>query len=151
MASLIYDIFFYNLGSANVNWTSGGDTYKVALVSSSYVSIANKKHKYWSASDTVSSPFNFEVTGTAYVTGGQIMTSMADSMGRSNGDTIILDSADVTWSSSTVTAAGAVIYDARLANKSLVAFFDFSGNQSSTGGDFTLQWSPTGIFNFYQG
>jgi hypothetical protein len=150
MASLIYNRFFYNFGAGAVKWTAtSGDSYMIALVSSSYT--ASKKHNRWNNADTTLGPSNFEVTGTGYNAGGTKLTSLADSQGRSNGDTVILDAADVTWSSSTITAAGAVIWDRSRSDSSLVAYFDFGGNKSSSSGDFTLQWSTNGIFNLYQG
>jgi len=60
----------------------------------------------------------------------------------------VLDAADVTWSSSTITARYAVLYNdsgASNASKALIGYVDFGSNQSSTNGNFTITWDATGI------
>jgi len=61
---------------------------------------------------------------------------------------IILDAADTTWSSSTITARSAVVYydsGASNAAKALIGYVDFGSDQSSTNGNFTITWDSTGI------
>ncbi len=61
---------------------------------------------------------------------------------------IVLDAADVTWSSSTITARYAVVYDdtpATAGTKPLIGYVDFGSDQSSTNGNFTITWDSTGI------
>ena len=48
-----------------------------------------------------------------------------------------LDFDDETWSSVTITARGAMIYNSTQSNKS-VAVLDFGGDKTSTAGDFTV-------------
>jgi hypothetical protein len=77
----------------------------------------------------------------------------------------VFDADDVTWSSSTITASGAIIYvsgynsgettastarnDPTAIGKSfLVAFVDFGGNQSSSNGTFRISWNSEGIINW---
>jgi len=49
-----------------------------------------------------------EVSGTGYVAGGQALTTVAPT---SSGTTAYLDFNDETWTSSTITARGALIYN----------------------------------------
>ena len=57
----------------------------------------------------------------------------------SSGTTAFLDFNDVTWSSATITARGALIYRDDGANDIAVAVLDFTTDQTSTNGDFTVQ------------
>ncbi len=115
---------------------SSGDTFKVALYTSSAT---------LSAATTAYSTTN-EVSGTGYIAGGNALTKIDPA---SSGTTAYVDFADSTWSSATLTARGAVIYNstpnttsgAAPANAA-VAILDFGGDKTSTNGDFTIQF-PT--------
>ena len=54
-----------------------------------------------------------------------------------DGTTAIVDFADVTWPASTITARGALVYNASKANRS-IAVLDFGSDKISTDGDFTV-------------
>ena len=60
---------------------------------------------------------------------------------------IILDAADTTWASSTITARYAVIYDSTgtSSTSALIGYVDFGSDQASTNGNFTITWDATGI------
>lgn len=75
-----------------------------------------------------------EVVGTGYTAGGNTLTGAVISL---DGTTAIVDFADTTWSSATLTARGALIYNSSKADKA-IAVLDFGGDKSSTGGDFTI-------------
>lgn len=75
-----------------------------------------------------------EVSGTGYVAGGQALTTVAPT---SSGTTAYLDFNDETWTSATITARGALIYNSTQSNKS-VAVLDFGSDKTSTAGDFTV-------------
>ena len=75
-----------------------------------------------------------EVSGTGYTAGGQALTTVAPT---SSGTTAYLDFNDETWTSSTITARGALIYNSTQSNKS-VAVLDFGADKTSTAGDFTV-------------
>ncbi len=79
-----------------------------------------------------------ETTGTAYVAGGNTLTNVTPT---SSGTTAFTDFADTTWSTSTITARGALIYNSTQSNKA-VAVLDFGSDKSSSSGDFTIQF-PT--------
>jgi|TARA_R100000315_G_scaffold50687_1_gene24689 VCBS repeat-containing protein len=112
---------------------SGGDTFKIALYTSS-ASLG--------ASTTAYSTSN-EVSGTGYTAGGNTLTRVDPS---SSGTTAITDFADTTWSSATITARGALIYNNSDSNKA-VAVLDFGADKISSGGDFTIQFPAADASN----
>jgi len=111
-------------GSANT-----GATFKIALYTSSATLGAG----------TAAFTTTNEASGTAYTSGGNTLTNVTPS--NPSGTTAITDFADTTWSTSTITARGAMIYNSTQSNKS-VAILDFGSDKSSSSGDFTVQF-PT--------
>ena len=111
------------------DFTNGtGDTFKIALFTSSAT---------LGAATTAYSTSN-EVSGTGYTAGGNTLTNVTPS---SSGTTAFTDFADTTWSSATITARGALIYNSTDSNKAVVVL-DFGSDKTSTNGDFTIQF-PT--------
>lgn len=112
------------------NFTNAtGDSFKIAL----YTSSATLD------SSTTAYTTSNEVSGTGYSAGGAALTNVTPT---SSGTTAFTDFADVTFSSSTITARGAMIYNDTAAGDPAVAILDFGGDKSSTAGDFTIQF-PT--------
>lgn len=113
--------------------STGGHTFKIALFTSSASLDA-------STTDYVSTN---EVTGTGYTAGGEALTNNGVSL---DGTTAYVDFADVTWSSATITANGALIYntttDGGSSTTDAVAVLAFGGDKTSTNGDFVVQF-PT--------
>jgi len=107
---------------------STGDTFKIALYTSSATLGATTTA--YSSSD--------EVSGTGYTAEGNTLTSITPA---TSGTTAYCDFSDTTWSSATVTANGALIYNSSKSNKA-VAVLAFGGDKTSTNGDFTIQF-PT--------
>ena len=109
---------------------SSADTYKIAL----YTSAATL-----GASTTVYSATN-EVSGTGYTAGGATLTGFTTSL---DTGVTILDFADPSWTSATITARGALIYNSSKTNKA-VAVFDFGSDITSTNGTFSVTFpAPT--------
>lgn len=104
---------------------STGDTFKIAL----YTNSAS-----FDASTTAYTTSN-EVTGTGYVAGGETLTNVTPT---SSGTTAFIDFDDVTWSTATITARGALIYNSTAAGNPAVAVLDFGADKTSTAGDFTV-------------
>jgi hypothetical protein len=104
---------------------SGGDTFKIAL----YTNSAS-----FNAATTAYTTSN-EVTGTNYTAGGNTLTRVDPT---SSGTTAFTDFADTTWSSSTITARGAMIYNDTAAGNPAVVILDFGSDKTSTNGDFTV-------------
>lgn len=104
--------------------TSTGDTFKIALYTSSAT---------LGASTTVYTTTN-EVSGTGYTAGGNTLTNVTPT---SSGTTAFTDFDDTTWSTATITARGALIYNSTESNKA-VAVLDFGSDKTSTAGNFTI-------------
>ena len=75
-----------------------------------------------------------EAVGTNYSAGGQALGSAVISL---SGSTAFVDFADEVFANLTISAAGAIIYNASKSNKA-VAVFDFGTTVTSTSGDFTV-------------
>ena len=76
-----------------------------------------------------------EVSGAGYTAGGNTLT--ISQVATSSGTTAFLDFADTTWSSATITARGALIYQSGGTNPA-IAVLDFGSDKTSTAGDFTI-------------
>ena len=107
---------------------SGGSTFKLALFTSSAT---------LGAATTAYATTN-EATGTNYTAGGANLTRVDPS---SSGTTALTDFADLTFSTASVTANGALIYNSS-ASDAAVIVLAFGGDKTSTAGDFTIQF-PT--------
>jgi hypothetical protein len=112
---------------------STGHTFKLALFTSSAT---------LGASTTDYATTN-EVAGTGYTAGGSALTNVTPTL---SSTTALTDFADLTFSSSTITANGALIYNTTTGGGSsttdAVCVLAFGGDKSSTNGDFTVQF-PT--------
>ena len=75
-----------------------------------------------------------EAVGTNYTAGGQTLDSATISL---SGSTAFVDFADEVFTNLTISADGAIIYNASQGDKA-VAVFDFGGTVTSTSGDFTV-------------
>lgn len=116
---------YHNFGTTAVRAGTGADTFKIAL----YTSAATL-----SATTTTYSATN-EVSGTGYTAGGNTLT--ISQVPTSTSTTAWLDFADSTWTSATITANGALIYNSTQGNRA-VAVLAFGGDKTSTAGDFTI-------------
>ena len=101
-----------------------GDVFKIAL----YTSSATLD------STTTTYTTTNEVVGTGYTAGGNTLTNVTPT---SSGTTAFTDFADTTWSTATITARGALIYNSTESDKA-VAVLDFGSDKTSTAGNFTI-------------
>lgn len=112
---------------------STGHTFKLAL----YTSAATLD-----ATTTDYSATN-EASGTGYTAGGGTLTNVTPT---TSGTTAFTDFADLTFSSATITANGALIYNTTTGGGTgttdAVVVLAFGGDKTSTNGDFTIQF-PT--------
>ena len=104
------------------------DTLKVALIKQSPTGT------YGAGTENYSDLGSDEATGTNYTAGGQSLDSPAISL---SGSTAFVDFADEIFTNLTISADGAIIYNASQGNAT-VAVFDFGGTVTSTSGDFTI-------------
>jgi hypothetical protein len=109
---------------------STGNTFRCAM----YTNSAS-----FTAATTAYTASN-EVTGTAYVAKGNALVNVTPT---SSSTTAFTDFSDTTWSSSTITARGAMIYNDSASGDPSVVILDFGSDKSSSSGDFTIVF-PTG-------
>jgi len=112
---------------------SSGHTFKLALFTSS-ASLGAATTDYSTSN---------EASGTGYSAGGGTLTNVTPT---TSGTTAFTDFADLTFSTATVTANGAMIYNTTTGGGSsttdAVIILAFGGDKTSTAGDFTIQF-PT--------
>ena len=106
------------------NLTNGADAIKLALYTSSATLGAG----------TTVYVTTGQATGSNYTAGGSTLTNVTPS---TSGTTAIVDFADLTFGTATVTARGCLLYNSTNGNKALAAI-DFGGDKTSTAGDFTV-------------
>lgn len=113
---------------------SGGNTFKLALIK---VGMAGT---YGAASTNYSNITgnSDEASGTGYSAGGGTLTRVDPT---TSGTTAFTDFADLTFSTATISATAAMIYNSTSSNRA-VSVHDFGGTKTSTAGDFTIQF-PT--------
>jgi hypothetical protein len=116
----------HNFGTGVVRATTAADTFKIALYTSSAT---------LDSTTTVYTTSN-EVVGTGYTAGGNTLT-ISNVPNSATGTTAWLSFSNTTWSTSTITANGALIYNSTQSNKA-VAVLAFGGDKTSTAGDFTI-------------
>jgi len=116
----------HNFNTTNVaRSVDTADTFKIAL----YTSSATLD------STTTAYSVTNEVSGTGYSAGGNTLT--ISQVPTSSSTTAFLDFSDTTWSSATITANGALIYNSTNSNTA-VAVLAFGGDKTSTNGDFSI-------------
>lgn len=101
------------------------DVYKIALYEST--ATLNK--------DTTAYTASGEVEGDGYTAGGAELSGYTAGAGT---DKAWIDFADPVWTSATLTARGALIYNSTKSNKALCVI-DFGEDVSSTNAAFTVQ------------
>tara|TARA_R100001594_G_scaffold115686_2_gene150583 strand:+ start:13597 stop:14025 length:429 start_codon:yes stop_codon:yes gene_type:complete len=112
---------------------SGGDTFKIALYTSS-ASLGAGTTAYTTSN---------EVSGTGYTAGGNTLTRVDPT---TSSTTAFTDFSDSTWSSASFTARGALIYNDSDSDKA-VAVLDFGADKTASGGDFTITFPAADASN----
>ena len=113
---------------------SGGSTFNLALYTSS-ASLG--------ASTTAYTTSN-EASGTGYTAKGAALTRIDPS---NAGTTAITDFNDLTFSSSSITARGALIFNESASGDPAVCALDFGSDKTSNSGDFTIQFPAADASN----
>ena len=108
---------------------SGGNTFNLALYTSS-ASLGAGTTAYTTSN---------EVSGTGYTAKGASLTNVNPT---TSSTTAFTDFADLTFSSSSITARGALIFNDSASGDPAVCALDFGGDKTSSSGDFTIQF-PT--------
>jgi hypothetical protein len=116
--------------------SSGGDTFKIALYTSS-ASLGAATTDYSSSNEITNT------AGSAYSAGGATLTNQGVSL---SSTTAFTDFADVSYTSASFTANGALIYntttDGGSGTTDAVAVIAFGSDKTATNGTFTIQF-PT--------
>ena len=110
--------------------TSTGDTFKLAL----YTNSAS-----FTAATTAYTSTNEVGNSGSYAAGGGSLTNVTPT---TSGTTALTDFADLEFTSATITARGALIYNSTASGDPTVAVLDFGSDKTSTDGTFTIQF-PT--------
>jgi hypothetical protein len=113
--------------------SSGGDTFKLAL----YTNSAS-----FTAATTAYTATNEVANSGTYSAGGGTLTNISPAV---SGTTAFTDFSDLSFTSATITARGALIYNTTPAHtytNPTVAVLDFGSDKTSTTGTFTIQF-PT--------
>ena len=118
------------VGTHNLT-ASSGHTFKIALFTSS-ASLGAGTTAY-STSNEISN-----TSGSAYQPGGATLTSVTPT---TDGTTAVCDFSDVSFTSASFTANGALIYNDDQSDKA-VAVIAFGGDKTVSSGTFTIQF-PT--------
>jgi hypothetical protein len=109
------------------NFTTGtGDTFKLALYDNS---------ASFTAATTAYTVTNEVANSGSYAAGGGTLTNVTPT---STGTTAFTDFADLSFTSATITAFGALIYNDTAAGDPAVCVLDFGGAKTSTSGTFTV-------------
>lgn len=143
MASRVFGKFLqsgFDNSLTKINVASGGDTLKVALVTSSYT-------PNFDTHDFFNDVTN-EITGTGYTAGGATLASQTSTIDATDHEWVF-DAADSTWTTSTITARAAIVYKStgNSATSPLIAYIDFTTDRVSDGGTFQITWNSEGIVN----
>ena len=133
MANIVPDSFKTDLLKGIFDFKSaaqgGGDTFKIALFTS-LAGFSTSTTTYTGASNEVAS-------GSGYTTGGNTLTNNGVAVAS---NIAYVDFADLTFSSVTLSAVGALIYKGT--SNEAVLVLDFGGTKTATNGDFVIQF-PT--------
>ena len=107
-----------------------GHTLKLALIKS------GESGTFGAASTNFSNitDTSDEASGTGYSSGGATLGSVSIAL---DGTTATVDFADVSFSNSTISASGAMIYNSSASNRA-IAVISFGGTVASTAGTFTV-------------
>ena len=139
ISQAVCNVFKQELLKGNHDFDGTGSVaYYIAL----YTSSANM-----GATTTAYSTSN-EVTnssGAAYSAGGKVLTSPTVTGGQ-NAATAFVDFADVSWTSASFTANGALIYrqDGGAPTNDAVVVLAFGGDFTASNGTFTIQFPTAG-------
>ena len=116
---------------------SSGNTFKLALYAISSGGKSSTTATLGATTTALVTTGEIASSGS-YTTGGGTLTNVTPT---SSGTTAFTDFSDLSFTTATITARGALIYNSSQSNKA-VAVLDFGSNKSSTSGTFTIQF-PT--------
>ena len=117
---------------------SGGDTFKLALFAEGSGGKSSTTATLGATTTAFTTTGEVANSGS-YTSGGGTLTKVAPT---ASGTTAFTDFADLSFTTATITAMGALIYNDTASGNNAVAVLDFTSNKTSTSGTFTIQF-PT--------
>jgi len=119
--------FKQELMTATHDFTNGtGNTFKLALY--------DNNASFTAATTAYTTTNEVSASGT-YAAGGGALTNVTPT---TSGTTAFTDFADITFTSATITARGALIYNDSAAGDPSVVVLDFASDKTSSSGDFQI-------------
>lgn len=112
------------------------DTVNFALVTNTYTPDFNSHTNYTDITNEVAN-------GNGYTTGGAALGSKTCAAASSY---VTFDAADLSWTSSTFTARGGVVWDDTLASDRLIMAVTFGADYSPVSGTLTVTLSASGLY-----
>ena len=127
--SAVCNTFKNQLLSATHNFTqTSGNKFYLALYTNS-ATLGKSTTEFTTSGET---------SGTGYTTRGKQL-AVANQTHKLSNDTAIVDWANLSWQTATITARGALIYNTSSSDKA-VCVLDFGGDKTATAGTFTIQF-----------
>ena len=137
IAQAMCTTFKKELMTATHNFATNGNTFRLALYAEGSGGKSNTTATLGATTTAYTTTGEVANSGS-YAAGGGALTKVAPN---TSGTTAFTDFADVSFTTATITAMGALIYNDTNSDKS-VCVLDFSTNKTSTSGTFTVQF-PT--------
>ena len=117
------------------NFTQGGNTFRLALYTSS--ATLNKSTQTYITNGEVAN-------GNGYTTKGAALTNVTPAL---SGDTAVCDFANISFTSASFTANGCLIFNDTAANDPSVCAIAFGGDKTVTNGTFTIEFPAADASN----
>ena len=119
------------------NFATNGNAFKLALYAEGSGGKSSTTATLGATTTAYTTTGEVAISGS-YTSGGGTLTKVAPT---SSGTTAFTDFSDLSFTTATITAMGALIYNSTNSNKA-VCVLDFTSNKTSTSGTFTIQF-PT--------
>ena len=120
------------------NFATNGNAFKLALYAEGGGGKSSTTATLGAATTAFTTTGEIANSGS-YTSGGGTLTKVAPT---TSGTTAFTDFADISFTTATITAMGALIYNDSSSGNSAVCVLDFTSNKTSTSGTFTVQF-PT--------
>lgn len=136
----LYSYFFNALANKEIDLVGTPDSIYVMLTTSTYTPDQDV-HDYYN--DVTN-----EVSGTGYSANGAALASITWTY-TSGTNTWAFDAADTSWTTATITARNAIVYDRTPgtdATRPLICYQASDADITSTAGTWTITWNASGIF-----
>lgn len=127
--------FKRELMTATHNFSTGGNTFKLAL----YTNSAS-----FTAATTAYTSSNEVPNSGSYAAGGGALVNVTPT---TSGTTALTDFDDISFTAATISARGALIYNDTAGGDPTVAVLDFGSDKTSTDGTFTIQFPAADASN----